>query len=241
MNTALVTGSGTGLGAALAQRLAANGYAVAVHYRTSRAGAAKVVAAIKKSGGRARAFSGRIDSQRGAASLLRQVTTWSGGGLDVVINNAGAYVGGRVEKLSEADWFAGFNSTASAAFFTTQAALPALRKSRHPGGARLINLGDANCEHLTARTLALGYHIGKTGVLLLTRSIAQAEAKHGITCNMVSPGFLETSVGLPPLSEIPANRYGTFDDIWNAVEFLLRPESSYVNGTNLLVTGAWSA
>ena len=77
-------------------------------------------------------------------------------------------------------------------------------------------------------------------MVLLTRSVAQAEAKHGITCNLVSPGFLETSVGLPPKKSIPAGRFGTTADIWNAVEFLLRPESSYLTGSNLRVTGGWA-
>lgn len=241
MNTALVTGAGTGLGAALAQRLAASGFAVAVHYRSSSTGAAKVVAAIEKAGGQARAFKGTIDTQRGAAALVQKVAKWSRGSLDVLVNNAGAYVGAQVEKLSEEDWLAGFNSTASAALFTTQAALPFLRKSRRSGGARIVNLGDGNCENLTARTLSLGYHVGKVGVVLLTRSVAQAEAKHGITCNLVSPGFLETSVGLPPKKAIPAGRFGTYSDIWNAVEFLLRAESSYLTGSNLRVTGGWPA
>lgn len=240
MRVALVTGAGTGLGAALARGLGAAGYAVAVHYRSSGAGAEKVVAAIMKNGGKAHVFGAKIDSQSGAQALIKQVATWSGGKLDVVINSAGNYTGGTVAKLSEEDWFAGLNSTASAALFTTQAALPLLRKSKQPGGGRIVNIGDSSCERPTARDLALGYHIGKTGVLILTRSIAQAEAKNGITCNMVSPGYLENSVGLPPKKTIPAGRFGTFDDIWNAVEFLLRAESNYVNGSNIVVSGGWN-
>lgn len=239
-STVLVTGAGTGLGAALAQRLAADGYAVAVHYRTSRAGAAKVVAAIRRAGGRAQAFPGKIDTQRGAQTLVRQVVKWSGGGLDAVVNNSGAYVGREVDQLTEADWLAGFQSTASAALFTTQAALPYLRRSVRPGGGRIVCIGDSSCDRPTARDLALGYHIGKTGLLMLARSIAQAEAKHGITCNLVSPGYLENSVGLPPRRSLPAGRYGTFDDVWNAVAFLLRPESAYLNGSNLVVSGGWN-
>lgn len=237
MKWALVTGAGGGLGAALARRLAENGYAVAVHYRSNRDGAKKVVEAIHKKGGEAHTFGANLKSRRGAEKLIREVSKWSDGHLDALVNNAGSYIGGLVEKLSEDDWFDGFNSTASAAFFTAQVALPLLRKS---SGGRIINIGDSSCDRPTARDLALGYHIGKTGVLILTRSLAQAEAKHGITCNMVSPGYLENSMGLPPRNKIPAGRYGRFDDIWNAVAFLLQPENNYLTGSNLVVSGGWN-
>lgn len=240
MKTVLITGGSGGVGSFLAKRLAEEGYTIAVHYLTGKAEADKVVATIANNGGHAKAFAGKIDSQKGAAQLLQKVTTWSDGQLDILINCAGNYVGGTVAKLTEADWHAGLDSTVGAAFFTTQTALPWLRQAKGNGGGRIVNLGDSSCDRPTARDLALGYHIGKTGVLILTRSIAHAEAKHGITCNMVSPGYLENSVGLPPKKTIPAGRYGTFDDIWNAVEFLLKAESDYINGSNLVVSGGWN-
>ena len=233
---ALVTGAGRGLGAALAERLAQSGHAVGVHYRHSREAAMQVVADIRAKGGEAAAFQADLVQESQAIRLVGEVTA-EFGSLDVLINNAGVYHSKNLQQLSGQDWNEGLHSTASATFFTTRAALPGLRQS---GQGRIINVGDSSCGRTGARDLAMSYHIGKTGVWMLTRSFAREEAAHGITVNMVSPGYLENSLELPSPSSIPAGRFGTFNDIWNAVEFLLKPESSYVNGSNMVVSGGWN-
>jgi 3-oxoacyl-[acyl-carrier protein] reductase len=231
---ALVTGAGRAgsLGAALCEKLAAAGYAVAVHYHRSAAGAQALAARLP----RARAFQADLAHAGEATRLVEEVAaTW--GGLDVLINNAGTYTRTPLAELSEAQWREGYDSTATAAFFTTRAALPLLARSGH---GRVINIGDSAVDKLTARDLAMSYHVGKTGVLLLTKSFAARAAVAGITVNMISPGILHNSIDLDEQPPIPAGRLGTFDDIWNAAAFLLRPESQYLTGSNLQVTGGWN-
>jgi 3-oxoacyl-[acyl-carrier protein] reductase len=87
--------------------------------------------------------------------------------------------------------------------------------------------------------MATPYHIAKLGVHVLTRSYAQLLMPKGITVNMISPGFLENSVGTPP-QELPAGHPGRFEDILGALDYLLSERARHVSGTNLLVTGAWN-
>jgi NAD(P)-dependent dehydrogenase (short-subunit alcohol dehydrogenase family) len=233
---ALVTGAGRGLGSDLAQKLAQNGCAVAVHYHRSHQGAEQLVKEITLAGGRAVAMKGDLSSWEDAHRLLERVQL-DFGQLDVLINNSGVYHDKPFNMLSEAEWHEGLNTTVTAAFFVTKAALPLLRQS---DAGRIINIGDSSCDRPGKRDLALSYHVGKTGVYMLTRSFAAAEASHGITVNMVSPGYLENSVGLVDVSEIPAGRLGSFEDIANVVDFLLKKESNYITGTNIVVSGGWN-
>lgn len=234
--TALVTGAAGGLGAALSRHLVEEGYAVALHYRSRPEEAEAQAEALSQEGTPARAFRADLGHESQAKELLEAVLAWSGR-LDVLINNAGVYHETPLMELSEAQWYTGLTSTATAAFFTTRAALPALRDS--PTG-RVIMIGDSSADRPTARDLAMSYHIGKTGVLMLARSFAQQEAKHGVTVNVVSPGYLDNSIDLATAEEVPAGRYGTPQDIWNAVHFLLQPSSSYLSGSNLVVSGGWN-
>ncbi|MDR2463536.1 MAG: SDR family oxidoreductase [Verrucomicrobiales bacterium] len=233
---ALITGAAGGLGAALAKHLAQNGYAVAVHYRHSQRKAAATLSHITARGGAAALFQADLAVERDARRLVGKVAA-KFHKIDLLINNSGTYREKNLASLSAEEWFEGLNSTVTAAFFTTRAALPWLRKSAR---ARVINIGDAAADRVGARDLALSYHIGKTGALMLTKTLAQEAARHGVTVNMISPGCLENSLILPDVKKIPAARYGTFDDIWNAVAFLLKPESNYLTGANLIVSGGWN-
>ncbi|HPA16976.1 MAG TPA: SDR family oxidoreductase [Verrucomicrobiae bacterium] len=230
---ALVTGAGRprGLGAAIARALADDGYRLVVHFHKSGDDAAALAAEV---GGIA---VGADLSTGAAADALIGSVARGFGRLDVLINNAGVYHRKDLRDISEAEWREGLDSTASACFFTTRAALPLIRLS--PCG-RVVNIGDSSCEKLAPRDLSVSYHIGKIGVLVLTRSFARQEAEHGVTVNMVSPGILENSVDLDVAPDIPAGRRGTFGDVLGAIRFLLRPDSGYVNGSNLVVSGGWN-
>jgi NAD(P)-dependent dehydrogenase (short-subunit alcohol dehydrogenase family) len=233
---ALVTGAGRGLGAALAGALARDGFAVAVHYRTSRAGALAVCRSIQALGGETKAFHADLSRESEALNLAEKVSERFGG-LDLLINNAGIYREVQGMELSEVQWFEGLDSTASQVFFTTRACLPLLRQGRL---RRIINIGDSSGDRLGARDLAWSYHIGKSGVWTLTRSFAAAEAPNGVAVNMVSPGYLENSVDRPDPATIPAGRLGTFEDVYGVVRFLALDAPAYLSGSNLMVSGGWN-
>jgi 3-oxoacyl-[acyl-carrier protein] reductase len=234
--TLLITGAAKGLGAALASHFSCKNYAVAIHYHTSDAAAKKLVDTIKARGGTAEAFQADLSSESQAKSLISAVIN-TFDSLFGLINNAGSYHDKDLYSLSESEWLSGLHSTATAAFHTIRAAIPHLRKTPN---ARIINIGDSGCDRPTARDLAISYHIGKVGVHMLTRSFAKTEAPYGITVNMISPGWLENSINLPPTRTIPAGRYGTFADVQAAAEFLFSESSSYITGSNLILSGGWN-
>ncbi len=233
---ALVTGSGTGLGASLAVELARGGFDLALHYRNSEAGALRIRANIRASGSVAEIFRADLSRQAQAQALAKAVQSRFGR-VDLLVNNAGVYRERHGLELSETEWFEGLDSTVTQTFFTTQAVLPLLREGKLK---RVVNIGDSSCDRASARDLALSYHIGKTGVWMLTRSLAASQAVHGIAVNMVSPGYLENSLGLPHPSAIPAGRIGTFADIYQAIRFLALEAPSYLTGSNLVVSGGWN-
>jgi 3-oxoacyl-[acyl-carrier protein] reductase len=232
----LVTGAGRGLGAGLAKKLAEEGFDLALHYCSSRAGVEQVQAFAEKK--RRRALLIQADLTVPAESeRLRQSIEQTYGQLDVLVNNAGVYHEKQLDELTPQEWFEGLNTTATAVFFTTRAMLPLLRRSEH---GRIVNIGDSSSDRASARDMAISYHIGKTGVWMLTRSFAQFTAKDGITVNMISPGLLNNSVGLPSLEEIPAGRYGTFSDVYEALKLIIHSQSDYLTGSNLMVSGGWN-
>jgi NAD(P)-dependent dehydrogenase (short-subunit alcohol dehydrogenase family) len=233
---ALVTGAGRGLGQALACRLGESGWNVTVHYRTSKEGALRTAETIRTYGRQALVVQADLAKEEEARQVAEQCER-AFGRLDLLINNSGVYIPRRTYELSSEDWWEGLRSTVTAAFFMSRACLPLLRST---GQGRIINIGDSSCERLTARQWALSYHIGKTGVLLLTRTLAREEARYGVTVNMVSPGYLENSLGLPSPEKIPAGRSGTFEDVWRVVSFLCDPRSDYITGSHILVSGGWN-
>lgn len=233
---ALVTGSGGGLGAALAVGLARDGFDIALHYRSNQAGVLQTLEAICAHGSEAEIFQANLRREAEALELAESIKNRFGR-LDLLVNNVGVYQERHGLELSEAEWFEGLDSTVTQAFFTTRAMLPLLREG---GLKRVVNIGDSSCDRPGARDLAWSYHIGKTGVWMLTRSFAAAEAPQGIAVNMVSPGYLENSLGEPDPEQIPAGRLGTFHDIHQVVRFLALEAPVYLTGSNLVVSGGWN-
>lgn len=232
----LVTGAGRGLGAGLARLLAADGHALALHCCRAREAAHALAHELRQGGTEAEVFPADLADELQAWTMIHAIADRFGR-LDALINNAGTYVPEDLESTTTSAWRQGLDSTVTAVFFTTRAALPLLRRA---GAGRVINMGDSSCDRPTARDLAPSYHVGKTGVLMLTRSFAAHEAIHGVTVNMISPGYLDNSVELPHPGIIPAGRHGTFADVYHAVRHLLDPASGYLTGSNLVVSGGWN-
>jgi 3-oxoacyl-[acyl-carrier protein] reductase len=104
---------------------------------------------------------------------------------------------------------------------------------------RIVNILDADADALAPVTFATPYKIGKTGSLVLTKSLAVTEGPFGITVNAISPGTLDNSEHAVPLDRIPLGRAGTTDDIASAMLFLLGDDAAYISGANLKVSGGY--
>lgn len=232
---ALVTGASRGLGAFLASGLSRDGYAVVVHYRRGRSHALRLVRVIRREGGIADSLPADLADPAQVERLFRNINR-KFGRLDILINNAGTYRPTPLFRSRPEDWRQGLDSTATATFLCTQAALPGFPKS----GGRVINIGDSACEKFTARKMAPGYHVGKMGVLLLTRSFAAQLIRRHITVNCISPGYLENSIDLPPARLLPGGRAVRFGEVFAAVRYLLSPEADHVTGANLVISGGWN-
>lgn len=232
---ALVTGSARGLGRHLAVVLGSGGFDVVVHYRSSRDEAEETARQVRAAGGAAELVSADLTDAASVEGMAAEVAAT--GGLDVLINNVGGFIIRHTDDLTTDDWDHVLAATATATFYTTRALLPLLRERQH---ARIVNVADSGADNLRASPKSLPYYVGKTGVLIMTKTFAVTEADRGVTVNAVMPGVLENSITTPPLEKIPAGRLGTFDDIAGAVRFLVSPEADYVTGSYLQVGGGWN-
>ena len=231
----LVTGSARGIGRTLAVTLAEMGMDVVVHYRSSEAEARETAALVTAQGVRSVALQADVTVQTEAEGLV-DAAVEAFGRLDVVVNNVGDYHKGSLDELDGATWRAMIESNLHATFYVSQRAVPHLRAG---GRGRIVNVGYAGSDTLVAKPSIVPYQIAKTGVLLYARALAQEEAPHGTTVNVVAPGVIETSVS-QPTREIPMGRLGSLQDMASAVRFLVSEEAGYVTGAYLPVAGGWN-
>lgn len=233
VKTALVTGAAKGIGRAIALKLAREGYSIALHYRASSDEAFAVKLEIEALGMRAVTLSADLRDSSEAQTLVSSAHEQLGG-LGVLVNNVGNYVRKPLAELTVIDWHEMLDSNLNAAFYTCHAALPIMRAQ---GYGRIVNLGFAGAQNLIARPNILPYAIAKTGIILLTKAIAQSEAAHGITSNVVAPGVIENSIS-KPLELIPLQRLGTVEELSDAVWGFV--DSSYQTGQVLEVAGGFN-
>jgi 3-oxoacyl-[acyl-carrier protein] reductase len=232
---ALVTAGAQGLGRAMALHLARQGYNLFLHYFTSQAAAEALKAELAKTGSEVVCVRADLSQAEGRAGLIAEIADRTSV-LHVLVNNVGWYFIERLPHITLSQWEQALSLNCTAAFHITQLALPLLETANPPG--RIINIGDSACDRLAAHVMATPYHIAKLGLHVLTRSYAELLMPKGVTVNMISPGFLENSVGRPP-KWLPAGRKGSFADVLGALDYLLSEQAAYVSGTNILVTGAW--
>ncbi len=159
----------------------------------------------------------------------------------ILINNAG--YGGpfqRTDEMGEEEWDAVFNTNVKAAFLFCRLLLPMMKER---GWGRVINI--ASVYGSVGGAMSSAYSASKHALVGYTKSIAAEWAQYGITCNCVSPGFVDTSMGAASneiyyqnvITQIPANRQGTAEEISKLVSFLAKDESGYINGANIIADG----
>lgn len=226
----LVTGSARKVGSAVAVALAGAGADVAVHYLGSRDAAEKTAA---KAGGRAITVRADVTRPKQVDRMFDTVERRLGP-VDVLINNVGNFLLKPLAKVSPEEWHAIIDENLHCAFYCCRRALQRMRKRKY---GRIINMGYGPANRLEPLEGTGLYHMAKTALLVYTKALAKEEAARGITVNMISPGTIFTSVNRPSVKTIPAGRYANYADLVNAALFLLKDESSYVTGNNLIVAG----
>ena len=232
---ALVTGAAKRTGRTIALALADAGADLVIHYNASADEAGEVVGEVERRGRRALALAADL-SDAAATETAFQQAAHTLGGLHILVNNACGILWKRLDATTAAEWHWAVEQTLHITFHACQAALPTLRQQ---GFGRIVNLIDVDADSLRSVPGLTPYKIGKTGVLMLTRTLAVTEAPHGITVNGVSPGTLDNSERKPPLERIPAGRFGTAEEVARAVLFLADPASGYITGTNIKVSGGY--
>jgi 3-oxoacyl-[acyl-carrier protein] reductase len=235
MPTALVTGANVGIGRAVALALGQAGYTVLVNYRGQERAAEATVKRIRQKGGTARAVQADVtdpaDVERMFALVRKEY-----GRLDVLINNVGDYLRKDPGKLTPADVR---RMTESNYYSVVECSLRAARLMRKQRSGRIINIGYVYAERVQANPAVAAYFCAKQAMMSFSLSLARHLARYKITVNIVSPGINVNSVEKPkrPSTLIPFGRLGQYSDIVNAVLFLLKPESEYITGTHLKVSG----
>jgi len=231
---ALVTGASRGIGRAIALRLAEMVSGVAVLYNRSRKSAEKTAEAVRARGAESEVYSVDLTDEASTAVCIRSAEERFGR-IDILVNNVGPLKIVEWDCLETADWEGMWRSNLISAWMCLRAVVPGMRSH---GGGRVVNLGYSRVEHLGAFDDIAPYAAAKSALLILTRSAARAEGRHGITVNMVSPGLIKGGA-LPPNRRIPAGRLGSFAEVADAVAFLVSPEADYITGENLVVAGGW--
>jgi len=235
---ALVTGASRGIGAAIAKRLAADGFRIVVNYAGNTAKAEEVVSAIVDAGGEAIAVQADVaDAEQVKALLKTALDTY--GQLDCVVNNAGITRDGLLMRMKEADFDAVLNTNLKGAFLVTQAATRPLLKT----SGRIINI--ASVVGITGNPGQANYVAAKAGLIGFTKSVARELASKGVTANAICPGFIETDMTdelteaqrNQTLDQIPLKRFGQTDDIASLVSFIASDNARYITGQTLAVDG----
>lgn len=236
---ALVTGASKGIGAAIAQELARAGATVVINYASAAADAARVVASVVARGGQAVALQADVSKSAQVDHLFAEIRS-TYGRLDILVNNAGLYQGQAVGEITEDNFHRHFDLNVLGVILTTQAALPLFG----PEGGSIVNV--SSIVSTLAPTGTAVYNASKAAVDCLTRTFARELGSRKIRVNTVNPGPVETegthSAGFTSHFDsfaaiTPLGRVGQPGDIAPVVAFLASPDSGWITGESLFVTG----
>ena len=240
---ALVTGSSRGLGAAIARRLAGDGFAVAVNGRTGDEQVAAVGCAIRSDGGTAEGFCADVTDEREVTGLIAAITSRFGPVDVLVLNATGPQPEAALTDVAWADHLAQLDFFVKSPVLLARAVLPGMQARRY---GRIVHIDSEVADRPPPGRSA--YVTAKNAQIGLTRSWASELAPFGITVNTVAPGFIpvERHADVPAavkqayLASVPAGRMGTPGDIAHAVSFLASEDAGFITGQRIIVDGGRS-
>jgi NAD(P)-dependent dehydrogenase (short-subunit alcohol dehydrogenase family) len=237
----IVTGGSRGIGAAIAERLAGDGYGVIVNYAGDAKGAESVVSAIKAKGGRAAAMRADVSSETDVEAMFDRAQEQMGP-LTALVNNAGSL--GEEARIDEraADELTRLTQiNVVGPMVCAKHAVRAMSTAHGGQGGSIVTIASIAAKAPPGAKGTVPYEATKGAMVSFARGLSNEVAAEGIRSNSVSPGVIDTEMASPIFREIgkhsPMGRIGRPDEIAAAVSWLISPEASYVTGSDITVSG----
>jgi len=238
--TALVTGGSRGIGRGICLRLARAGVNVAVNYHSDEKSARETAQLVSEAGTTAHTVQADVASRDEVDAMVNEVTDQLGP-IDLLVNNAGIFEFVPHDQITPELWQLTLDTNLTGAYNTIWAVKPGMLQRNY---GRIVNV--SSIGGIRARPNSIAYAVSKAGLIMLTKSLAEAVADHNLRINGVAPGLTDTELprqiaGAAEMEKLvnatPMKRIGQPEDIANVVHFLLSDESAFMTGQTIVSSG----